>query len=243
MRESKHVGSTAVEHGPGHFEPGWIQREAAAQGLDQRLLYAPQPEEEMRFPPPLGVRQASAFCRAVDAGAYFVEVAPEDPLLHIDSEPVVIREPYQTVPAAVADIESDGYLPAVHPREGLAVFEVAERELAVGATEPLGEDDAKRGPTQGELPLGVLQQEAGPSLLLAFVEQIEGAGLAVRVVRAVHMQDGHALDLAPVTPPSCIRWPHLRGYSDIVALVVDGVVPIGPQALVELGQYPWTITV
>ena len=152
-------------------------------------------------------RQKSPLRRAVDQAADTLEIALRDTLLHIDADPVTRGNRDQTVPAAVADVEASVRAPAAHHSEGLAVFALAEGELPVAAAQPLGKDDAERGPAERELPPGPIRQEAPKARCLGIVEKGDGLHLALGVWREINVEDGGAICLAPGTPPSVV---HLR---------------------------------
>ena len=139
---------------------------------------------------------------AIDQAADALEIAARHALLDIDAEPLALPERHQAVPAAVAHVEADARALPVHHGEGLAVFQIAERELAIRATQPLGESDAKRSTAKDELPHGPDGKKAVCARPFLVVQQGEGVCLALRIGREIHVEDGHAPGFAPRPPPS-----------------------------------------
>ena len=88
------------------------------------------------------------------------------------------------------------------------MLEIAEGEFAIRAAQPLRENETKRGTAKDKLPPGPHRKKATRARPLLVVQQGEGASLAVRIGRKVHMNDGGTIGLAPRAPPPDSRRCH-----------------------------------
>ena len=71
---------------------------------------------------------------------------------------------------------------------------------------------------QHELTPGADRQKTVPACALFVIQQVEGARLALRFGREVHVKDGRTVDLAPWAPPPSSHHRHRRGRCGVATV-------------------------